>query len=850
MAKMRVFEVARELNIPGRDLIKRMKGMGFTVKGNFDALDEEQIRQIKGSMLEPVTRVEEAAPQLEEGEDGEKPRKRRIISARRSKEVHKIQESLGMEGPLPEDAETRREVVTPPPAPEPAEEAPPVAAEEPAAAEAGEAPPGAEEAPPPEAEEVPPVAAEAPAEPVPPPRRPGSPRATVVAMPDEAPGAKPEPPSDRRPAPAAPSEDRGKWREFKRSERKPDQAGREDWIRSPRRRGGRMRRHRPAKVAAAAAAEALPIPVRKRKIRLGQVVTVSELAGATGVKAGEIIKKLMALGILATINQPIEGSVAELVAAEFEIEVEADTSNLEDLVKEEPVDPATLFPRPPIVTVMGHVDHGKTSLLDRIRNSDVTAREAGGITQHIGAYFVHSPSGDLVFLDTPGHEAFTSLRARGANVTDLVVLVVAADDGVMPQTVEAIEHSHAAKVPIMVAINKMDRPNADPEKVKRQLMEHDLLPEELGGDTVFVPVSAATGDGIPQLLEMIHLQGELLELKAPRVGLARGFVIESKMDRQRGPVATVIVQRGTIKVGDEFVVGATHGRVRAMFDDNDDPVTEAPPSTPVEILGYNDLPQAGDLFVVMDDEKVIRQIAERRGQRAKETEAAQRHRVHLEDFLQGVKEGESTSLNVVLKADTQGSLEAIRGSLEKIGNEQVNVNHVRAGIGGITETDISLASTTDSIVIGFNVRPDAKAASLAQSDGIEIKLYAIIYELINDVKAGLQGLLKPVIREQVIGHLEVREVFSSPKDGKIVGGYVTDGRLQRNSFVRLFRDDVLVTNGTIGSLRRFKEDVQDVQSGYECGLRIANVTDIREGDLIEAFVKVEEAQTLESLAQN
>jgi translation initiation factor IF-2 len=462
---------------------------------------------------------------------------------------------------------------------------------------------------------------------------------------------------------------------------------------------------------------------------------------------------------------------------------------------------------------------------------------------------VKSPAGDVVFLDTPGHEAFTSLRARGANVTDLVILVVAADDGVMPQTVEAIQHAQAAKVPIIVAVNKIDRPNADVDRVKRQLMEHQLVPEEFGGETIYVPLSAKTGQGIPQLLEYLHLQAEVLELKAPHVGPARGSVIESKMDRRRGPVSTVIVQRGTLSVGDHFVVGHTYGRVRAMFDDRGQPVEKAFPSEPVEILGFDELPQAGDPFVVMSGEKLARELSTHRAMLHRGAEAAPTRRAHLEDFLQGAAEGEVVTLHVVLKTDTQGSLEALRMSLDRLGNQKANVNLVRAGIGGITETDVSLAATTNSIVIGFNVRPEAKAAELAQREGIDVKLYTIIYELIDDVKAALQGMLKPLIREQVIGHLEVRGVFPSPKDGQIIGGFVTDGKLQRNSFFRLFRDNVLVHTGTIGSLRRFKDDVSEVQQGFECGMRVMNYTEVRAGDLIEAFIKVEEKQLLDSVAQ-
>jgi translation initiation factor IF-2 len=494
---------------------------------------------------------------------------------------------------------------------------------------------------------------------------------------------------------------------------------------------------------------------------------------------------------------------------------------------------------------MGHVDHGKTTLLDFIRSSRITSGEAGGITQHIGAYYVRSEAGDLVFLDTPGHEAFTSLRQRGANVTDIVVLIVAADDGVMPQTIEAIDHAKAAGVPILVAVNKMDRPNADPDKIKRQLMEQGLVAEEYGGETVIVPLSAKSGEGVPALLDMIHLQADLLELKSTPTGPARGYVIESRMDRRRGPVATLIVQRGTLRVGDYFVAGNSFGRVRALMDDRGHTIDEALPSSPVEILGFSEPPAAGDPFAVMEDEKVARDVAEQRAQRRREEETGQRRLVHLEDFLQQAGAAEETIvLHIVVKADTQGSLEAIRGALGKEGDPRIRVNVIRAGVGGITETDVSLAATSNAVVIGFNVRPESKASELGRSEGVDIKTYTIIYELVDDVHNALQGMLKPVMREEVIGHVEVRDVFTDSKEGRIAGGYVTDGRLERNCPVRVYRDDVLLHSGQLNSLRRFKDDVAAVQSGYECGFRIANFSDLRQGDLVEAFQRVEEAATL------
>ena len=846
---MKVFELARELNVPGKDLIVRIKEMGFSVENNFNVLDEQTISEIKAKMLEPSSRVKEsdAAPAPDdEQEEEEKPRKRRIISSRPSKEVSKPQESLEVSAPLPEDQPTPLEV-----APQEGEAEQP--AEAPSEAEAAEAAPGQPEDA--AAAEAPPVAEE-----------PGSTPEAIAAQAeialDDEPEQKSKPRTEKervrwreRVEPEAEGEeaivdiDPGQWQQAARTVAKPPVPQHnysKEWVRPTRSRKGSDRRPgRSTRRVSSKDQDKHTFEPRKRKIRVGQRITVSNLAGALGVKAKEIIKKLMALGIMATINHPIEGATAELIAAEFNIEIEADTTDLEELAKEELMEGGKLQVRPPIVTIMGHVDHGKTSLLDFIRSSQITAKETGGITQHIGAYHVQGDFGETVFLDTPGHEAFTTLRARGADITDLVVLVVAADDGVMPQTVEAIEHARAAEVPIVVAINKIDRSGADPEKIKRQLMEHELLAEEFGGETVIVPVSATTGDGVPHLLEMIHLQAEIMELQATYDGRARGYVIESRMDRRRGPVATVIVQRGTLKIGDDFIVGTTLGRVRAIYDDMGESIETATPSIPVEVLGYSELPQAGDEFIVMEDDKAARQLADSRLAKQQDTDSEDHRRMHLEDFIQGVGAQEMTALNLVLKADTQGSLEALRASLDRQGNENAKVEIIRAGVGGLTETDVSLAATTNAVVVGFNVRADNKAAEQALGEGVEIKLYTIIYELINEVRDALQGMLKPIIREEIIGHGEVREVFSVSKEGQIAGSFIKDGRLERNGLVRLYRDDVLIHSGTLGSLRRFKDDVQQVAAGYECGLRISNCTDIRVGDLIEAYQNVEEAQVLE-----
>jgi translation initiation factor IF-2 len=862
MAKMRVFELARELNIPGKDLIKRIKVFGIHVDGNFNVLDEDTIAAIKAKMLEPVTRVEQdSAAAATEEED--QPRKRRIISARRSKEVHKIQESLGVTGPLPEDRQTREEVkpeLHPPAATPEAEEEPVVRHER------APAPPPPEPQPEAAALDAGGESGSGPAGPgLVGPRSLSTQRVGQMLPTREATGLKI---LKKGVAPAPGSEPAVEWKDVRRPDRKRGPGGEDEpgswrdmrgkgkgepqplgdqWARAPRRRSPEKRARLAARSAHAQDADTKhTFGPRKKAIRIGAAITVSELAGAIGVKATEIIKKLLGLGVMATINAPIDGATAELIASDFNVEILVDSATLEDLVREDEADQGLLRPRPPIVTIMGHVDHGKTTLLDYIRKSHITEREAGGITQHIGAYFVRTEGGDVVFLDTPGHEAFTSLRQRGADITDLVILIVAADDGIMPQTIEAIEHAKAAQVPILVAINKIDRPGADLVRIKQQMMEHGLVPEEFGGETIVAPISAKTGQGVPELMEMIHLQAQVLETKAVEEGKARGFVIESKMDRQRGPVATVIVQRGTLAVGDFFVAGTTFGRVRAMFDDLGQPLEQATPSRPAEILGCNEMPGAGDVFVVMADEKTARQVSEQRAARRRETAAGESRHTQLETFLgQAAGKEQSRSLKLVIKADTQGSLEAIRGSLAKEGNEEVRTEIIRAGVGGITETDVSLAGTSDAVVIGFNVRPEAKAAELARSEGVEIKPYTIIYELIDDVRASLTGMLKPVVREEISGHCEVRQVFNLSKEGQIAGGYIVDGKLERTSQVRVYRDNVIIHSGQVQTLRRFKDDVANVQSGFECGVRVQGFNDFKAGDLIEAFVRVEEKAKLE-----
>ena len=590
-----------------------------------------------------------------------------------------------------------------------------------------------------------------------------------------------------------------------------------------------------------------PMKAAKRKIRVEESIRVADMAHQMGVKSSEIIKILFGLGVMATINNALDIDTATLVASEFGYEVEKVGFSEEAYLLPAVADtPEMLKPRPPVVTIMGHVDHGKTSLLDAIRKTSVTSGEAGGITQHIGAYHVKTKRGDIVFLDTPGHAAFTAMRARGAQVTDLVVLVVAADDGVMEQTREAINHSRAAGVPILVAVNKIDKETANPDRVLRELSELGLQPEEWGGDTVVGMVSAKTGKGLDDLLELIALQAEILELKANPDKPARGHVVEAKLDRGRGPVATVLVQEGTLHQGDVFVCGVYAGRVRALFNDQGRKIKEAGPSMPVEIQGFEGVPEAGDEFVCLDDEKTARRIAESRATKLREKELAKVSRVTLENFLkQSADTQEALVLNVVLKADVQGSLEAITESLRKLSTEKVRIDIIHGGAGAISESDVMLAAASNAIIIGFNVRPTAKVKEVAEQEQVDIRFYDIIYKLVDEIKSAMAGLLAPVSKEVYLGQAEVRQTFSLPKIGIIAGCMVTDGKLTRTANVRLLRDGVVVYTGKVASLKRLKDDAREVVRNLECGVGLDNFHDIKIGDIIEAFEVVEEAASLD-----
>lgn len=591
-----------------------------------------------------------------------------------------------------------------------------------------------------------------------------------------------------------------------------------------------------------------PMPKKEKelpeKITFSESLSVGELAKKLGREPSEIIKKLFMLNVMATINQELDKDAIELICADYGVEVEeevlVDTTDLETYF--EPMEGAETRERPPVITIMGHVDHGKTTLLDSIRNTKVTAGEAGGITQHIGAYQIEENGKKITFLDTPGHAAFTTMRARGAKVTDVTILVVAADDGVMPQTVEAINHAKAAEVPIIVAVNKIDKPGANKDRVMQELTEHGLVPEAWGGDTIFVEVSALKGEGIDSLIEMILLVSEVGELQADPKRNALGTVIEAQLDKGRGSVATLLVQDGTLRIGDPIVVGDTFGRIRAMVNDAGRRVKEAGPSTPVEITGLNDVPQAGDRFVVFEDEKTARQVGEVRASNAIQVSRSEKTRVTLDNLFDQMKQGEMKELNLIVKGDVQGSVEALAASLMKIDVEGVNVKIIHTGAGAITESDISLAAASNAIVIGFNVRPDVNAKRAAEAEGVDIRLHRIIYNVIEEIESAMKGLLDPEFEEKIIGQAEVRNVFKVSKVGTIAGSYVTDGKITRDSGVRVIRDGIVIFEGEMDTLKRFKDDVKEVAQGYECGITVKNFNDVKELDVIEAYVMEEVAR--------
>ncbi len=618
-----------------------------------------------------------------------------------------------------------------------------------------------------------------------------------------------------------------KRREFEEAEVIPvTERAAESPVRRPRRRkqGGLSRQAPSAKA-----------PLKKKPIRIEQSITLSEMAGAMGIKSAELIRKLLEMEVMATANQAIDAETAGVLATEYGFEIER-VGVQEGILRAGTSDtPEQLQSRPPVVTIMGHVDHGKTTLLDKIRSARVAEGEAGGITQHIGAYHVKTKNGPVTFLDTPGHQAFTEMRARGAKATDLVVLVVAADDGVMPQTLEAVSHAKAANVPIIVAVNKIDKPGAKPDQIRSQLSEHGLAPEEWGGQTLYSNISAKTGQGVPEFLEQLALQAEILELKANPNKPARGLVIEAKLERGRGPVATVLVQEGTLHLGDAIVAGPHFGRVRAMLDDLGRPAQAVGPGMPVELFGLSGVPSAGDPLDAATDEKLAKQVAEKRAHKIREAGLAASNKVTLEQLFSKISQGESKELAVVLKADVQGSEEAIAKALNELSTDRCRIKIIHEAVGGITESDVMLAAASGAIVLGFNVRPDRAASETAERQQIQIKTYSIIYNMLDEVRAAMQGLLEPEEREHVIGHVEVREVFNIGKVGKVAGCLVQDGKVTRSSRVRVVRDGKIVYTGQLASLKRFKDDAREVQAGMECGLAVADFADVKAGDSLEVF---------------
>ncbi|MGD8994532.1 MAG: translation initiation factor IF-2 [Syntrophobacterales bacterium] len=870
MAKLRVYELAKELDIPNTDLLERIDSLGIQVKGHMSSLDEEQAQLVRDT-------VTGRSKQLIE----EKRVRRGVIRRRRK---------IVKAAPSPEEVEVEVAAEAVPPVEEPAEEV--VEAELPPVVVEGEAP----EVEPEKPEEVEPEAEVAkkkkPAKKVkekekkvkkPRKRVKKEAAAKIIKLPERVPEDVPEPKKAEpkieesmeavekvvEPAPPPPDPEEkprkkpGKPRRKKgkraRAEDAEERALRKlpsrrkevvtgDDLYAKRRGPGRMMKGRKAARAVAKDIKQTEITIpkaAKRKVKLEEAITVANLAKSMGVKAREVIAKLMELGLMATVNQAIDFDTASLVATEFNYEAEKTGFEEAAILEAVPDKEKDLKPRPPVVTIMGHVDHGKTSLLDAVRQTKVTEGEAGGITQHIGAYNVKLDGGQVVFLDTPGHEAFTAMRARGARVTDLVVLVVAADDGVMQQTVEAINHAQAADIPILVAVNKIDKENADPDRVKRELAERGLNPEEWGGDITMVEVSAKQKTGLDELLELILLQAELMELKANPDKKSRGRVVEARLDRGKGPLATVLVQEGTLKVGDPFVCGTFYGRVRAMLDDRGRKVTEAPPSMPVEVHGISGVPQAGDELVVVNDEKEAKQVAAHRQLKSREAELSRATKVTLDNLFERIKEGETKELKVVLKADVQGSLEAITDSLNNLSTDEIKVNIIHSAAGGVTETDVMLASASDAITIGFSVRASQKAQESAEAEQVDLRFYDVIYQLVAEVKDAMEGMLEPIYKEHFMGRAEVLKTFRISRVGTVAGSMVNEGRVERGANIRVLRDDVVINDSKIGSLRRYKDEVKEVKAGQDCGIIIENFNDVKIGDILETYTIEEIRPVLE-----
>jgi len=871
MGKVRVYELARELELDSKDLVAKLKAGGMSIKNYMSTLDEEAVVKARDVVRGVVSEVVE-----------EKRIKPTVIRRRKKKvtvepiKVEPEPEPSEVAAEAEKGAELQETVMEP--------EVPPTVAED-QAEEAevtattipGEAP--TEEEPlaePPTEEEVEPVA-KAKEPPKRTKRKAGDQPAKIIKRAEEGPlravvtGKKKETKPVEKPRPGGPVPDMAPVPEgekkAKPGKKKKDRkrGAKEDagikgsarhrrveiieraelyegrMVRRKDRKGGKKGKeaHKKLKHTEITTPKAI-----KRRIRVPEKVTVAELAKAMGLKAVEIIRQLMGLGVQANMNQALDFETASVVADEFGYELELDQVELENVLTEAEDKPEDLKPRPPVVTIMGHVDHGKTSFLDYIRKSNIIAGESGGITQHIGAYYVEKEGGDIVFLDTPGHEAFTAMRARGAKVTDLIVLIVAADDGVMPQTKEAVNHARAADIPMIVAMNKIDKPEADPDKVRRQLAELELVPEEWGGDTVYGSISAKTGEGVDEFLEMILLQAELLELRANPNKPARGTIVEARLDKSKGAVATVLIKNGTLKGGDTFVCGDCYGKVRAMHNSRGHRMETAGPSFPAEIYGISGVPMAGDEFIVVPDEKTAKRVVDFRASQMRRGDLDQRGVVSLDDLYEKIKEGEIKELNIVIKTDVQGSLEALSEALLKLSTDAVKVKVIHSSTGAITETDVMLASASGAIIIGFNVRAAPRATEVAEREKVDIRYYDVIYNATKDIRSAMVGLLEPVFEENTIGRVDVKETFRVPRIGVIAGCQVSDGHVERNAHVRLLRDNVVVFDGKIGSLRRFKDDVKEVQTGYECGISIENFQDIKPGDVLEVYQMEEVAPEL------
>jgi len=867
MAKIRIYELARDLNMENKALLEKLQEMEIPVKSHMSSVDEGLVARIKRSVLgvkekeieetrikptiirrrrkrvqeEPVVVEAAAEPEtsLEEPEIAEKPTskvplKKEAIAAKSEAETAKKKDIVKKVIAKKEAQKAEQPVVSKLKKKPVAKKAKPKKVKKETAAKIIKMPvKPPPEVKPPEAEKVPEV-----------PSKPAKTKVTKIPLrkkvdrDDKAPPEEASVKEKKKRKRAKKSEEPVRDKKFfkkKISFRKKEVVEGED-LYAPSRRMRKGRKGAKAKTAVVQLKPQITTPKAiKRRIKIDDTIILSDLAKRMGIKAGEMIKNLMELGVMVTVNQIIDFDTAVLVASEFDYELEKASFEEETILTVEKDDPDKLIEKPPVVTVMGHVDHGKTSLLDVIRKTKVAEYEAGGITQHIGAYHVSTEKGQIIFLDTPGHEAFTEMRARGAKVTDLVVLVVAADDGVMPQTIEAINHSKAAEVPIIVAVNKIDKANAEPERVQRELADNGLVPEDWGGDTIFVNVSAKERKGIAELLEMILLQAELLELKANPDKLAMGHVVEAKLDSGRGAVATLLIQQGTLKVHDPVVCGVHYGKIRALLNDQGKQVTSAGPSMPVEIIGLTGVPNAGDEFIALTDEKDAKQVSAHRIQKQRSKELARTSRLSLEKLFEQMQEGEVKDLNLILKADVHGSIEALRDSLTKLSNEEVKINVVHAATGTITESDVSLATVSEAIIIGFNVRPSSKVQALANEENVDMRFYNIIYDVIKDVKNAIIGMMSSTFEERILGRADVREVFHVPKVGAIAGCYVTEGKVERGQSARILRDWVILYDGTISSLRRYKDDAKEVQSGYECGIGIENYNDVKIGDIIECY---------------